>query len=163
MLLSGAALGLNRSVLSMLLLRPRRRRERAVVRPKAARAGTPPRSATAPRGADRSPLRTIATMTLGILLIYSVIVPWLMAMTHFGLDNALNLGVRPFLAGDALKVLLAAGLLPGTWRLVRRQDSRCPATASRTAWMRASPALSTSSAVVGRPRLIRSVARASAF
>jgi biotin transport system substrate-specific component len=28
--------------------------------------------------------------------------------------------VRPFLVGDALKVLLAAGLLPGAWRLARR-------------------------------------------
>jgi biotin transport system substrate-specific component len=43
-----------------------------------------------------------------------------MAMTHSGLGAALSMGVRPFLAGDALKVLLAAGLLPGAWRLVRR-------------------------------------------
>jgi biotin transport system substrate-specific component len=43
-----------------------------------------------------------------------------MAMTHSGLTTAISMGVRPFLVGDILKVLLAAGLLPGAWRLVRR-------------------------------------------
>jgi biotin transport system substrate-specific component len=43
-----------------------------------------------------------------------------MAMTHSDLGAALSMGVRPFLVGDALKVLLAAGLLPGAWRLARR-------------------------------------------
>jgi biotin transport system substrate-specific component len=76
--------------------------------------------ALAARGGDRSPLRTVATMTLGTALIYLVGVPWLMAMTHSGLSAAITMGVRPFLAGDALKVLLAAGLLPAAWRLVRR-------------------------------------------
>ncbi|GAA4506592.1 biotin transporter BioY [Actinoallomurus oryzae] len=76
--------------------------------------------ALAARGGDRSPLRTVLTMTLGTVLIYAVGVPWLMAMTHSGFGSALSMGVRPFLIGDALKVLLAAGLLPGVWRLVRR-------------------------------------------
>jgi biotin transport system substrate-specific component len=76
--------------------------------------------ALAARGGDRSPLRTVATMTLGTLLIYAAGVPWLMAMTHANLSQAVTMGVRPFLVGDALKVLLAAGLLPGAWRLVRR-------------------------------------------
>ena len=76
--------------------------------------------ALAARGGDRSPLRTVATMTLGTVLIYAVGVPWLMAMTHSGLTTAISMGVRPFLVGDILKVLLAAGLLPGAWRLVRR-------------------------------------------
>ena len=76
--------------------------------------------ALAARGGDRSPVRTVATMTLGTVLIYAAGVPWLMAMTHSGLGSALAMGVRPFLIGDALKVLLAAGLLPGAWRLLRR-------------------------------------------
>jgi biotin transport system substrate-specific component len=76
--------------------------------------------ALAARGGDRSPVRTVATMTLGTLLIYAAGVPWLMAMTHSGVGSALAMGVRPFLIGDALKVLLAAGLLPGAWRLLGR-------------------------------------------
>ena len=76
--------------------------------------------ALAALGGDRSPVRTVATMTLGTVLIYAAGVPWLMAMTHSGLGSALAMGVRPFLIGDALKVLLAAGLLPGAWRLLHR-------------------------------------------
>lgn len=76
--------------------------------------------ALAARGGDRSPLRTVLTMTLGTVLIYAVGVPWLMAMTHAGFGAALSMGVRPFLLGDALKVLLAAGLLPGAWKLLGR-------------------------------------------
>lgn len=76
--------------------------------------------ALAARGGDRSPLRTVGTMALGLAVIYAAGVPWLMAWTHSGLGTALSLGVRPFLAGDAIKIALAAGLLPGAWRLLRR-------------------------------------------
>lgn len=72
------------------------------------------------RGGDRTPMRTLATMTIGTITIYLVGVPWLMVVTGAGLPTALAQGVVPFLIGDALKVLLAAGLLPGAWKLVRR-------------------------------------------
>ena len=71
-------------------------------------------------GGDRTPLRTVGTMVLGNLVIYAIGVPWLMAATGMDLPAALLAGVVPFLVGDALKVALAAGLLPGTWALVRR-------------------------------------------
>jgi biotin transport system substrate-specific component len=73
-------------------------------------------------GGDRTPARTVATMVLGTVLIYAFGVPWLMASLDVGLGAGLRLGVRPFLIGDALKVLVAAGLLPGVWRLVARQS-----------------------------------------
>src|SRR5918999_1750054 len=73
-------------------------------------------------GGDRTPARTVATMVLGTVLIYALGVPWLMASLDFGLGAGLRLGVRPFLVGDALKVLVAAGILPGVWRLVGRQS-----------------------------------------
>ncbi|GAA4617649.1 biotin transporter BioY [Actinoallomurus liliacearum] len=76
--------------------------------------------ALAARGGDRSPLRTVGTMALGLAVIYAVGVPWLMAWTHSDLGQALSMGVRPFLVGDAIKIALAAGLLPGAWRLLRR-------------------------------------------
>ncbi|HVX45950.1 MAG TPA: biotin transporter BioY [Mycobacteriales bacterium] len=76
--------------------------------------------ALARHGGDRTPLRTVATMGLGTLLIYAVGVPWLAVSVHTSLSHAVTLGVRPFLAGDALKVLAAAGLLPATWRLLGR-------------------------------------------
>jgi biotin transport system substrate-specific component len=74
------------------------------------------------RGADRTFLRTVALMTVGNLVIYAVGVPWLMANLGTGLGRALALGVVPFLIGDALKILLAAVLLPGSWRLVARES-----------------------------------------
>ncbi|RSM78788.1 biotin transporter BioY [Amycolatopsis sp. WAC 01375] len=76
--------------------------------------------ALAGRGGDRTPLRMAGTMVLGNLVIYSVGVPWLMASTGFGLSTALAKGVVPFLIGDALKIAVAAALLPGTWALVSR-------------------------------------------
>jgi biotin transport system substrate-specific component len=76
--------------------------------------------ALAARGGDRTPARTVLTMVAGNLVVYAVGLPWLMATLGVGLAAGLELGVRPFLAGDALKILLAAGLLPGAWALVGR-------------------------------------------
>ena len=72
----------------------------------------------AERGADRTVLRTVGLMVLGNLAIYAVGVPGLMIIAGMGLGQALLLGVVPFLVGDALKIALAAGLLPATWKLV---------------------------------------------
>jgi len=74
------------------------------------------------RGWDRTPPRTVLTMIAGNLVIYAIGLPWLMATVDVGLAKGLELGVTPFLAGDALKILLAAGLLPGAWALVGRED-----------------------------------------
>ncbi|MFD7654670.1 biotin transporter BioY [Actinosynnema sp. NPDC059797] len=75
----------------------------------------------AARGGDRTPLRTVGTMALGNLAIYACGVPWLMAAAGVGFGKALQLGVTPFLLGDALKIALAAGLLPAAWLLVKRK------------------------------------------
>ncbi|RFS82333.1 biotin transporter BioY [Actinomadura spongiicola] len=71
----------------------------------------------AQRGGDRTPVRTAATMLTGTVIIYAVGVPYLMASLDVDLARALDLGLTPFLVGDALKVLLAAGLLPAAWKL----------------------------------------------
>jgi biotin transport system substrate-specific component len=76
--------------------------------------------ALAGRGGDRTPLRTVATMTLGTIVIYAFGVPFLMNALDVDFAKAWELGVRPFLVGDGLKVLLAAGLLPAAWWLVRQ-------------------------------------------
>jgi biotin transport system substrate-specific component len=61
---------------------------------------------------------TIGLMVVGNLVIYAIGLPWLMVALGVDLSKGLEFGVTPFLIGDGLKVLLAAGLLPGTWRLV---------------------------------------------
>src|SRR5581483_11510153 len=76
--------------------------------------------ALAARGGDRTPLRTIGTMVLGNLVIYACGVPWLMVVTGAGPRAGLAMGLVPFLLGDALKIAIAAGVLPGAWAIVRR-------------------------------------------
>lgn len=63
-------------------------------------------------------------MLTGTAIMYAAGVPYLMASLHIGLGKALGLGVTPFLAGDGLKVLLAAGLLPAAWKLAGRGRDR---------------------------------------
>ncbi len=78
----------------------------------------------AQRGADRTVIRTAATMGLGSLVIYAVGLPYLMATTGMDLQTGLAKGVVPFLVGDAIKVAAAAGLLPAAWKLVQRVEQR---------------------------------------
>ncbi|GAA3937031.1 biotin transporter BioY [Actinomadura viridis] len=78
----------------------------------------------AERGGDRTPLRTVGTMLVGTAIMYAAGVPYLMASLGVDLGKALDLGVIPFLAGDALKVLLAAALLPAAWKLAGRRGDR---------------------------------------
>ena len=73
----------------------------------------------AERGWDRDVVRTALAMLVGNALIY---VPGLAVLSGYvgGFDQAVKLGLAPFLLGDALKLALAAGLLPLAWRLVGR-------------------------------------------
>jgi biotin transport system substrate-specific component len=71
------------------------------------------------RGMDRSVPGTIAIMVAGNLVIYAFGVSWLAASLGVDLVEALELGAWPFLIGDALKIALAAGLLPAAWWLAR--------------------------------------------
>jgi biotin transport system substrate-specific component len=76
------------------------------------------------RRGDRTPLRTAGTMVVGNLAVYAFGVAWLVAVAGLGPVKALVVGVLPFLIGDAIKIALAAGVLPGTWALVRRFSDR---------------------------------------
>lgn len=69
------------------------------------------------RGADRSVAGTAGTMVLGNLVIYAVGVPYLAIAIGVGISEAIALGAVPFLVGDLLKIVLAAGLLPAAWRI----------------------------------------------
>lgn len=69
------------------------------------------------RGWDRSYGRTVAAMVLAEVVIY---VPGLLWLHGFvgGWAQTLALGLVPFVLGDALKMAVAVGLLPSTWRLL---------------------------------------------
>lgn len=70
------------------------------------------------RGADRSPWRALPFMAFASTSIYLVGASWLAFSTGMSAAQAVTAGVVPFLFGDTLKTLLAAGLLPGAWRLL---------------------------------------------
>ena len=72
--------------------------------------------ALASRGGDRSPLPTIGTMVLGSLVVYAFGLGYLMYDLGITLGAAWDIGMKNYLLGDALKILLAAGCLPAIWR-----------------------------------------------
>ncbi|ADG89703.1 biotin biosynthesis protein BioY [Thermobispora bispora] len=74
----------------------------------------------AQRGGDRTVLRTIGTMALGNLVIYSFGLPVLVATTGMDLGTALVKGAGVFVVGDLIKIVIAAGLLPAAWKLASR-------------------------------------------
>ena len=73
-------------------------------------------------GWDRRIVGALGAMLIGNLLIYVVGVPWLAAATNHDLAWAIDKGLVPFLLGDAIKLVLAAGLFPVAWWVVGRGD-----------------------------------------
>lgn len=76
------------------------------------------------RGGDRSPWRAAGTMALGNLVVYAFGVPVLIAATGMAPLVAVQKGAGVFLIPDAIKIVLAAGLLPGAWALARKAVER---------------------------------------
>lgn len=75
--------------------------------------------ALAQRGWDRSVVWMALAMGIGTVLIYVPGLLWLGQL--YGWDKPiLAWGLTPFLIGDALKLALAALVLPGVWALVGR-------------------------------------------
>jgi biotin transport system substrate-specific component len=74
----------------------------------------------AERGWDRRFLTAAAAMALGSFVILAGGWAWL-ALFFRGAAEAFWMGVVPFLAGDVVKIALAAALLPAGWALLRRR------------------------------------------
>jgi biotin transport system substrate-specific component len=72
------------------------------------------------RGWDRSFGSAVGAMFLGELVIYVVGLPWLQAATGASLEQTLEWGLYPFVIGDTVKLLIAAGLLPAAWWALER-------------------------------------------
>jgi biotin transport system substrate-specific component len=77
----------------------------------------------ASRGEDRSFLSAAGSMVVGNVIIYAFGVSWLAHFLHVSLAKAIELGLTPFLAGDAIKVLIAAAVLPGAWWVVGKANA----------------------------------------
>ncbi|KAA0920656.1 biotin transporter BioY [Aquicoccus porphyridii] len=79
-------------------------------------------AALARRGWDRTVLRMGAAMILGNAAIYACGLAWMSALfaADKGMGWVLQYGMVNFLPGDALKIALAAMLMPLLWRAVKR-------------------------------------------
>ena len=73
----------------------------------------------AERGMGRTVVSTIAAMVIGNCVVYLCGALWLANFIGFG--QAIVMGVLPFLYGDALKLVVAAGLMPWAWRAVKSE------------------------------------------
>jgi biotin transport system substrate-specific component len=71
------------------------------------------------RGNDRTVMSAIGLLAVGDALALAVGSTWLAADLHIPMSKAIQLGVTPFLIGDALKIAVAALVLPLAWKLVR--------------------------------------------
>jgi biotin transport system substrate-specific component len=71
------------------------------------------------RGFGRNVWTTAAAMLVGIAVIYAAGVGWL--ATIVGFDKAIELGLIPFLLGDALKLALACCAMPLAWHVAARR------------------------------------------
>jgi biotin transporter BioY len=76
-------------------------------------------------------LTSFVAMALGLLVIYSCGTLWLAYFAGFGkaaigLVPAVLAGVAPFVTADLVKLVAAAGIMPGLWRLLApgSQDHR---------------------------------------
>ncbi|RNI22913.1 biotin transporter BioY [Flexivirga caeni] len=76
--------------------------------------------AAAEKGWDKALFSSVLAMFVGSAVIYAVGAGWLAIDLGVGPARAFDLGVRPFLAGDLIKLALAGALLPAAWRLVAR-------------------------------------------
>jgi biotin transport system substrate-specific component len=75
----------------------------------------------AERGLDRRYITSVLAMACGLALIFGCGVLWLafLARPPIGLGAALRAGLYPFLPVDVFKLLVAAAIMPGLWRVIR--------------------------------------------
>ena len=81
----------------------------------------------AERGMDRRYLTSVIAMIVGLIVVYACGALWLGLFARtaagnasVGLQSALMSGVAPFVAADIAKLLMAAAIVPGLWRIVGR-------------------------------------------
>jgi biotin transport system substrate-specific component len=82
----------------------------------------------AERGFGRRYLTSVLPLLSGLAVIYACGVLWLAMFARVGTESAaiglvaaLMTGVVPFVAADLLKLLAAAGIVPGLWKLIGRK------------------------------------------
>lgn len=84
----------------------------------------------AERGFSRRYLTSVVAMLAGLAIIYACGVTWLAFFARvggesaaIGIQAAFVAGVVPFVMADLLKLLAAAGILPGLWKVLGRKNA----------------------------------------
>jgi biotin transport system substrate-specific component len=76
----------------------------------------------AERGQDRNALTSFTAMLFGTFVVYFFGVAWLAHKINVpvfdGDQNALTMGLVPFVAGDIIKLVIAGAVGPSAWKLV---------------------------------------------
>ena len=82
----------------------------------------------AERGFDRRYATSVVAMAAGLAVVFLFGVSWLgfVVQPSRGVAGALAAGFYPFVLPDFLKLLLAAGVMPGLWRLTGKRASLRP-------------------------------------
>lgn len=70
----------------------------------------------AERGFDRGVFSTLVAMVIGTFVIFALGLAWLSSL--IGFDKAITFGLIPFVYSEALKIVLAALLMPLAWKLL---------------------------------------------
>ena len=70
---------------------------------------------------DRRFSTSVGAFLTGNLVIYLFGVPWLMYTLSLDLPAGVLSGLAPFVIGDTIKIMLAAGVMPAAWKLVGRR------------------------------------------
>jgi biotin transport system substrate-specific component len=74
-------------------------------------------------GWDRHIGGSVGMNLLGSATIYLVGVPWLAVAAGMSAADAIRFGLVPFVVGDVVKLLVAAGAFPAAWWVVGRRPS----------------------------------------
>jgi biotin transport system substrate-specific component len=72
------------------------------------------------RGLSKSILGTTFTMLIGNVVIYTAGLINLKNVTGADWSQVFAWGLTPFIIGDLVKVVIAANLLPASWKLAKR-------------------------------------------
>jgi biotin transport system substrate-specific component len=69
---------------------------------------------------DRAIWKALPLFLAGQAIIFAVGVPWLAVTAHLDAGQAIAAGFTPFIVGGLIKAAVAGAVLPGLWKLTKR-------------------------------------------
>lgn len=69
---------------------------------------------------DRALWKALPLFVAGQAIIFAVGVPWLAVTAHLNASQAIAAGFTPFIVGGLIKAAVAGAVLPGLWKLTKK-------------------------------------------